>query len=170
MAKSRTYTLEEKLRAAYVYCMCGNIREAARQLEYPRDTLKYWAKQEWWKDLMSRGMELADEQYTGMIYGLIKKGTKEVRDRLDNGDYQVHFDKLGEKTEYRIPIKGKEAADIVAKFTNQLNILRSRPTSIIQTQSIDKKIDSLDKHFVLVSTKDKNNKNKEEEQEEIHLH
>ena len=78
---------KKKLEALGIYMATGSVTMAANQSNVPFETVKSWARSDWWKDKVK---EIQNEEYDKLDSKLSKvldKALDQVMDRIENGEY-----------------------------------------------------------------------------------
>ena len=83
---AREYTLSEKYEAVVAYMMYGTYSGAGKALGFPPDTIRDWAKTEWWEDMMQRAISDVNAALRATGLKIVNKATEAILNRLDNGD------------------------------------------------------------------------------------
>ncbi len=91
MAKRRSYSEEDRLKAVTAFVLCGTIEGAARQVGIPASTIYNWRERNpsWWEKSTERAWELIDPEIQAKMLKVIQRGLDEAADRLDNGDERL---------------------------------------------------------------------------------
>ena len=127
MAK-RSYSLDDKYKAAAATVASGSVEGASRQTGIPASTIRDWGKDE---EFNKFGQEIRAEygdEIKGNLAQIVKEGTAEIRDRIKHGDYIL--DKKGEMI--RRPMSGRDLTIATGVAFDKLRVLEGQPTHIVQ--------------------------------------
>ena len=122
------YRWEKKVEVVTAYLALGNVPAVQAATGVPFNTIHYWKKMDWWKELVAEIQESEDLELNAKLKGVVEKSLHVVQDRLENGDFQ-YDPKTGQMV--RKPVSMKDAAKVQADAQAQRVILRDihqRPT------------------------------------------
>ena len=126
----RSYSLEDKYRAAAAVVASGSVEGASRQTGIPASTIRDWGKDEEFKKF---GQEIRAEygdEIKSNLAQIVKEGTDQIRDRIKDGDYIL--DKNGELK--RRPMSGRDLTITAGVAFDKLRVLEGQPTQIIRQE------------------------------------
>ncbi len=124
----RSYSLEDKYRAAAAVVASGSVESASRQTGIPASTIRDWGKDEEFKKF---GQEIRAEygdEIKSNLAQIVKEGTDQIQDRIKDGDYIL--DKKGEMI--RRPMSGRDLTITTGVAFDKLRVLEGQPTQIIR--------------------------------------
>lgn len=104
------YTEPEKIKAVATYVALGRLTAVATELGIGYDTLKYWKKQEWWKQYERQIKNEENAHLSSRFRKIVNKVQEEILDRVDSGDHVV----LKDGSVIRVPVKARDLAVIGA--------------------------------------------------------
>lgn len=93
----------------------------------PRQTIRHWRLEDWFKDLISEIQREDDNNVDAKLTKIVSKSLDNVVDRLENGDY-MYDPKQGKFI--RKPMTGRDTARVADIMFDKRNLLRGKPTSI----------------------------------------
>lgn len=128
--KRESYDKEDKEAAAAAFILHGTIREAAKALDFPEQTVYAWTRKAWWPKLVDTMRMRHQEFIEARMSHTLELVSDALVDRLENGDYVYNSTK--DKV-VRIPIKAKEMANILATVHDKLRVMRNQPTDLKAT-------------------------------------
>lgn len=136
-----TYTPEQRIQAATVWTVTGNIKETARQTGISEAAIKWWRRRSrWWPELIRQIRKSKQEELDGMLTGLIMDGVEELKDRVKNGNTKVFVSEDGQRHEYRVPLSSSELSkDALGIPFDKRALLRGDPTSRTEKTGEDTK-------------------------------
>ena len=125
------YTPEQRIHAATVWVVTGNLREVETQTGIHRDTVRYWKnKSSWWKELVRHVRKSKQEELDGALTGVIMSGVVQLQDRVTNGNIEIREGEDGQRTTVRVPLKASELATAALGIPiDKRALLRGDPTS-----------------------------------------
>ena len=120
------YTAEQKISAVTYYAITGSIYKSSQYTAIPEGTISKWKNESpWWPEALAQVRKRKQDELDSVLTGIIDDATKEVVDRIANGDEVV--DKNGEI--HRKKISGRDLATILAILFDKRALLRGDPTS-----------------------------------------
>lgn len=133
----RKYTPEQRIQAATVWVVTGNVAEVERQIGIPKASIYQWKRHSpWWKELVRQVRKSKQDELDGMLTGLIMDGAVQLRDRVANGNTRVHISEDGQRTEFKVPLtSGELAKDALGIPFDKRALLRGDPTSRTEKSS-----------------------------------
>lgn len=86
---SSTFSIDDRLKAATLFVVEGNMKEVERKTGVGYETLKAWQRQAWWPVAMQearlRHQDALDSKFTHLIH----KTLDQIYDRVEKGDYTI---------------------------------------------------------------------------------
>lgn len=110
-----TYTENQKIDALKLWLVLGNLRQVARDLKIPFETVKQWRYSKWWADL---AVEIKSEgrlELSAKLRKVAEKALGETLDRLENGDVRLSPTGQMERVPVTAAVASKIATDFLAK-------------------------------------------------------
>lgn len=134
-----TWSDKKRLEAVTTFLATGNLSLTSRIINVPRDTVKIWTKQSWWKERIN---ELKDEetiQLDKKLAKIVEKSLDAVNDRIENGDYQ-YDSKTGKLV--RVPARLRDihnvSKDLIDRRTIIQKINNQKQEQQVQTTNEDR--------------------------------
>ncbi len=124
----RSYSLEDKYRAAAATVASGSVEAASRKTGIPASTIRTWGQDEEFRTLCQDYRAKYGDEIKGNIAQIVKEGTAEISDRIKHGDYIL--DKKGEMI--RRPMSGRDLTIATGTMFDKLRVLEGQPTHIVQ--------------------------------------
>lgn len=140
---------KKKMEAMGVFIATGSVTMAATQCNIPHETVKTWAKKDWWKD---RVKEIQSEDYEKLdakLTKVIDKALDSVMDRIENGEYM--YDPKTGKTKI-MPAKLRDLNTAFNSLMDKRQLIRRQPTKIIEQSSTAVQLKNLAEQFSLFVT------------------
>lgn len=134
----------EKLNAAALYTVCGNLKEVERMTGISYNTLKDWKETEWWATVILKIREEADDVLDAKATKIVDKALEKIMDRIENGD-MVWNAKAGKAVP--VPVKARDLATVTNTILDKRQLLRGKPTSISAKTSEDTRLKALASEF-----------------------
>jgi hypothetical protein len=131
MGMGSRYSIEDHKKAALAYCMTGSSIKASDMTGIPSKTIRGWTARDWWPEVMREAKEKNQDKLDGVYTGIIERGTTQLIDRLDNGDYLIGKD--GELT--RRPMSGRDLVIAIGTIQDKRALIRREPTKIINNSA-----------------------------------
>ncbi len=130
----RSYTREDRQRAAATYAVTGSVVKTAEIVGIPHRTLSDWkADSPEWEATVSRIRREKDAELDAHFTEIIARCSEEVRDRIEHGDWKRDA-RSGET--YRQPLSAKDLALVGAICYDKRQLLRNLPTSRSSSASV----------------------------------
>ena len=142
MSMGSKYSKEDYQKAALAYCMTGSSIKAADMTGIPSKTIRGWTAREWWPECLQEAKDKNQAKLDAVYSGIIEKGTNQLIDRVDNGDFVLKKD--GELT--RKPMSGRDLVIAIGTIQDKRALIRREPTKII-SKSSDEHLRELAKTF-----------------------
>ena len=147
---------KKKLEALGIYMATGSVTMAANQSNVPFETVKSWARSDWWKDKVK---EIQNEEYDKLDSKLSKvldKALDQVMDRIENGEYM--YDPKTGKTKI-MPAKLRDLNTAFNSLMDKRQLIRKQPTKIIEQSNTAAQLQNLaDQFAAFVTGKEKKDK------------
>jgi hypothetical protein len=86
-AVGKWYSDNQKLEAAKLWMVTGNLVHVAAALNLPYKTIEKWRYSEWWKDIVSELKTEENLQLSSKLKTIAQKSLSQMEDRVNNGDY-----------------------------------------------------------------------------------
>lgn len=128
-----SYSDADRQRAAAAVVSSGTSKAAGKVCGVPASTIRHWRHNDEGFQRMCAELEAEfGEQLRAEIAGNIGLASRELRDRLENGDVVFH-----PKTSdlVRTPMRGKDVAVVLGICFDKLRVLEGQPTKIIQDRT-----------------------------------
>ena len=122
----------KRIEAVTFYLSTGSVSETSKILGIPLKTVEGWKTQEWWKDLVAKIRAEEDQQLDAKTSKIIDKALEQLVDRLENGEH-VYDQKTGKIK--RMPAKLRDVNTTFNNLLDKRQLLRNKPTKIIEQQS-----------------------------------
>ena len=133
----------DKSRAVAAYIGTGSFTRAAAITGIPENTLRAWAKQEWWAEESLRANKADSDELKSTFTRIAKRATEQLEDRLEFGDEVLNKD--GQIVKKRIP--GRELA-IIAAVAADKRRAEMQTTEVVPVQNTAEKLASLMDEFL----------------------
>ena len=143
--KARSYTDDQKIKAAVSYAHKGSFSEVARDTGIPRTTLIGWSKHGLWDDAVVKARQQITDKILAQNLAIATKANEVVLDRLENGDSVVTKDGV-----ISVPMKGRDAAVVGGIMQDKAARDLGLPTQI-HAQAADAQIQAFIKEFKEIS-------------------
>lgn len=140
----RGWWSEKKLEALGIYMATGSVTMAANQSNVPFETVKSWARSDWWKDKVK---EIQNEEYDKLDSKLSKvldKALDQVMDRIENGEYM--YDPKTGKTKI-MPAKLRDLNTAFNSLMDKRQLIRRQPTKIVEQTTTALQLKELAEQF-----------------------
>lgn len=134
----------KKIEVATLYLSLGNYAETSRVSGVPIATIEMWKRQDWWKELLKKIQEEDDQKLDAKTSKIIDKALEGLLDRIENGEH-IYDQRTG-----RIKRTPAKLRDLNLAFTTLLDkrqLLRNKPTRIVEQQSSAEQLNDLAKSF-----------------------
>ena len=135
---------KKKLEALGIYMATGSVTMAANQSNVPFETVKSWARSDWWKDKVK---EIQNEEYDKLDSKLSKvldKALDQVMDRIENGEYM--YDPKTGKTKI-MPAKLRDLNTAFNSLMDKRQLIRKQPTKIVEQTTTAAQLQDVAKQF-----------------------
>lgn len=140
----RDWSDAKKIEVATNYNALGNISQAAALAGVPRDTVKFWMKQDWWKEMMQDVRQEDDSALDAKMTKIVKRTLEQLEDRIEGGDY-VLDSKTGRTI--RIPVKARELNNTTRTLLDRREVIRAQPQLIEAQEAAQDRLSKLAEQF-----------------------
>ena len=145
MAKGyKHYTDAKKIEVVTSYLALGKAPMVEALTGVPRQTIRQWKCQPWWKDLEHEIRQEDDYELDAKTSKVIDRTLDVVMDRLENGDFILDSRSGSIK---RVPVKMKDAHRVTVDMIDKRNLIRGKPTSITQKVAVEDVMANLANQF-----------------------
>lgn len=134
----------KKIELVTTYLATGSLLMASGICKVPYTTCKHWKKQPWFKDMIANIRSEEKMELDAKVSKIVNKTLDVIVDRLDGGDY-ILDSKSG--TVKRVPVKMRDAKSVMTDLFDKRQLLRNEPTSITESQTVDKRLEMLAERF-----------------------
>lgn len=141
---SKNYTDAKKIEVVTTYLALGKAPMVEAVTGVPRQTIRQWKMQPWWKDLVNEIQTEEDSELDGKLSRIIDRSLDAVVDRIDNGDF-ILDSRSG--TIKRVPVKLKDVHKVSTELIDKRNLIRGKPTSITQKITVEDMMGKLADEF-----------------------
>ena len=140
---------KKKIEAVTTYLALGKIPYVAQVTGIPLDTLNYWKKLEWWKELIEQVRKDENQELDTKLGKIVNKSLDVVVDRLEHGEFSI--DKFGKV--HRVPVKLKDATKVSVDLLDKRSLLRKEPVQHVaeKQESINERLLSLAEQFAAIA-------------------
>lgn len=141
---SKNWSEKKKIQVVTTYLALGNAPLTEGVTGVPRQTIRMWKMQPWWKEIES---DIRNEENLGLdikLSKIVDKALDVVVDRLENGDFQLDS-KSGKVS--RVPVKMRDATSATNTLLDKRALLRNQPTKIVAQQAFDDRLLKLAEQF-----------------------
>jgi hypothetical protein len=128
MAEGSHYTDEQRREAVGHYVLLGNWQAVSEVTHIPRRTLTDWSHQPWFATLFAEVRAEKGAELDGAFSRIIDKATKELLDRLNNGDAVLIDGEVRRK-----PVSARDLALISGIAYDKRALARNQPTEITES-------------------------------------
>ena len=115
------YTNEQRINAAYLFLLLGNLNKVSNETNIPQKTLWDWSKTEWWQHLTTKLRIEKQDEIDSTLTRVTDRAMQAIENKLENED------------DYSIV----EAAKVYGIMFDKQRLLRNQPTSISSNVSND---------------------------------
>jgi len=137
--KKTKWDKDDIIKAARSYLLTGTFVATARDINVPVETIRNWAKKDWWPILLEEVNYLKNIETEGQLTKLFDKALAEVDDRLTNGEMVLVKGEL-----IRKPVSVRDAALTAAIIYDKRALHRGDPTQIQQKNfNVDERLGEL---------------------------
>lgn len=144
VSKTGAWSDEKRWQAVTEFVNTGNLYEVHRVCRIPYPTLKVWKNEEWFKEAIKEVQAQLDEGKDSKYNKILTTTIDGIQDRLENGDH-ILDSKTGEVI--RIPVKLKDLNRTLKDVQEQQNLIRHKPTKIVESASLEDKLLKLASKF-----------------------
>lgn len=134
----------KKIEVVTTYLALGKAPMVEAITGVPRQTIRLWKMQPWWKDLEREIRNEEDGELDAKLSRIIDKSLDAVGERLDNGEFLLDS-RTGQIK--RVPVKMRDAARVSTELLDKRNLIRGKPTSITEKISTEDIIKNLAQQF-----------------------
>lgn len=134
----------KKIELVTTYLATGSLLMSSGICKVPYTTCKHWKKQPWFKDMIANIRSEEKMELDAKVSKIVNKTLDVIVDRLDGGDY-ILDSKSG--TVKRVPVKMRDAKSVMTDLFDKRQLLRNEPTSITESQTVDKRLEMLAERF-----------------------
>lgn len=136
MTRSKTNPLgnwsdAKKIETVTTYLALGKAPMVEAVTGVPRQTIRIWKMQPWWKELEEEIRREETLELDSRLGKIVNKSLDVVMDRLENGDY-VFNSKTGKVA--RVPVKMRDATTATNTLLDKRQLLRKNPIEKAQHQ------------------------------------
>jgi len=144
------YTDQEKLEAAKLYLLTGNLTHTAAALGIYLRTIQLWATSQWWKDLLDTLRHQNSIELSTKLRKIAGKALEVTHDRLENGDF-IYDQKTGLLV--RKPVTARDAARIATSVLDQVRAEEKKEESERKDSQVAGRLDQLAEAFAQFARK-----------------
>lgn len=141
---SKQYPDAKKIEVVTTYLALGKAPLVEAVTGVPRQTIRQWKMQPWWKDLVDEIQTEDDSELDGKLSRIINRSLDAVVDRIDNGDF-ILDSRSG--TVKRVPVKLRDVHKVSTELIDKRNLIRGKPTSITQKVTVEDMMGKLADEF-----------------------
>ncbi len=141
---SKQYPDAKKIEVVTTYLALGKAPLVEAVTGVPRQTIRQWKMQPWWKDLVDEIQTEDDSELDGKLSRIIDRSLDAVVDRIDNGDF-ILDSRSG--TVKRVPVKLRDVHKVSTELIDKRNLIRGKPTSITQKVTVEDMMGKLADEF-----------------------
>lgn len=113
-------------------------------LGVPYVTLESWKRADWWKELVAKIQAEEDQQLDAKTSKIINKALENIMDRIENGE-DIYDQKTGKIK--KMPAKLRDLNTAFNSLLDKRQLLRNKPTKIIEQQSTALQLQNLAEQF-----------------------
>lgn len=129
------YTIDQRVQAATYWMLGKSSRDIEKILGIKATTVRFWMRQDWWKELLREIRKAKQEDLDNQITRIVHQATLQLEDRIKNGNYKYNPN-TGEVV--RIPLSSSELAkDGLGIPFDKRALLRGDPTQKTQHEHIN---------------------------------
>ena len=137
---------EVKIEAATLHAVTRDFNKTHELTGIGVYVLKKWAVEPWWDECIAKVKQLKNEQLDAKITSVLEQAVDIIAERLKDGDIYVDHNSK-EKTQYRIPIKARDAVLATGILFDKRQLIRGEATSVTTNQSTAEKFLALKENF-----------------------
>jgi len=138
------YKPEQRLAAIVAWLTTQSDYEASRMTGIPASTIKTWRNYAiWWRDQLNMIKADRQEELDARLSQLINKTTREIEDRLDNGEEVIYKDGQVQRKK----VGARDLAIIAGTLYDKRALIRGDATSISSTNGTNDAMKTLEKRF-----------------------
>jgi len=149
-SSKQKYTPVQKMQAVAAFVLTGSPAKAARLSGVDSGSIRYWkAKAPWWSMAVTEARKRKQDQFDGIMTGLLDKTLGELADRLVRGDPLVN------KATGKMRRQKLSARDLIAVWNTLFEkraLMRGDPTSSVEKNSFDTDMKKLAETLTKLST------------------
>lgn len=138
------YTDKQKLLALKTYVVTGSVVTSAQESGIQYMYLRTLVQTQWWKDSIKEIRKEEEDILDTEISGLITSSVDILKDRLKNGDWMWNSK---ENKFMRKAIPMREALKATTSLIDQRNVMRGKPTRIVENVSMTERLNKLALEF-----------------------
>ncbi len=140
------YSHEQRMAAAVLYAIHGNMKKVARQSGIPRTTIISWQKQDWWDELISQVRSAKVDEHRAMYSQLVDAAQAQALAKLPEATAAQSMVIAGIATDklYRadnLPSTLIGSVGSIADLAKEFNKLANRNVVSVQNPSDDSESD-----------------------------
>ena len=125
----KNWSEAKKVEVVTTYLALGKAPMTEAVTGVPRQTIRIWKMQPWWKDLEREIRNEEDGELDAKLSRIIDKSLDAISERLDNGEFLLDSRTGSIK---RVPVKMRDAARVTTELLDKRNLIRGKPTSITE--------------------------------------
>jgi uncharacterized protein YicC (UPF0701 family) len=133
-----------KNEAIAIYLATGSPAMVSDQLNVPRETIRSWTKQQWWKDRVKEIQNEESDRLDSKLTKALDKALEQVMDRLENGEYM--YDPRTGKVK-QMPAKLRDLNTAFNSLLDKRQLIRKQPTKIVEQTSTAAQLQNLANQF-----------------------
>ena len=141
------YSNDDRMQAATLYVIHGNVQTIAELTGLPVRTLYGWLKADWWPRFLDQARREHQELIESRLSDILVKATYALTDRIEHGD--VVINRKGEQI--RVPLKAKDLNQIIKDSVDKLRLLRNQPSRVTAEVKFD--VSKIERNFAEVAEK-----------------
>lgn len=122
---------QKKIEVATAHCMGLKAPMIEAATGVPKQTIRHWRLQDWFKDLISEIQREEDNEVDAKFTRIVNKSLDAIIDRLENGDFMFNSK---ENKFVRKPLVARDINRIADTMFDKRNLIRGKPTSISAKQ------------------------------------
>lgn len=135
----------KRIEAVTLFLSCGSMTETSRMTGIPLNTLESWRQRgTWWPELVKKIQDEEDQKLDSKTSKIVDKALEALMDRIENGEY-VYDQKTGNAK--RMPAKLRDLTSAFNTVLDKRQLLRNKPTKIIEQQSTAAQLQNLAESF-----------------------